>query len=85
MIYNVHICAGYYADSSSLEKILLLLRVPVWGGAWGIRSRFTQKDNLFDRYRRRAEMYFPYGFDLMGLRQIYKQAKYQYAVEADVL
>jgi len=62
-----------FADSSSLEKIL---PAPSCAVGWGLGDKISlyTKDNLFDRIDGEAEMYFPYGFDLMAsARYISKQ------------
>ena len=72
-----------FADSSSLEKIL---PAPSCAVGWGLGDKISlyTKDNLFDRIDGEAEMYFPYGFDLMASARYISKQNTQYAVEADV-
>jgi hypothetical protein len=72
-----------FADSSTLEKVL---PAPSYAAGWGLGEKISlyTKDNLFDRTDGEAEMYFPYGFDLMASARYISKQNTQYAVEADV-
>ncbi len=72
-----------FADSSTLEKVL---PAPSCAAGWGLEEKISlyTKDNLFDRIDGEAEMYFPYGFDLMASARYVSKQNTQYAVEADV-
>ena len=71
------------ADSSTLAKVL---PAPSCTAGWGLEEKISlyTRDNLFDRIDGEAEMYFPYGFDLMASARYVSKQNPQYAVEADV-
>jgi hypothetical protein len=71
------------ADGDPLEKVL---PAPLCAAGWSMEEKIAlyTKDNLFDRINGEAEIYFPYGFDVMASARYASKQNPQYAVEADV-
>jgi len=75
--------APVFADGDPLEKVL---PAPLCAAGWSMEEKIAlyTKDNLFDRINGEAEIYFPYGFDVMASARYASKQNPQYAVEADV-
>jgi hypothetical protein len=79
------LCASpaVFAADTSLEKVLT---IPECAEGWSMEDKVTvyNRDTLFDRIDGEAEIYFPYGFEvLISARYVNKQNP-QYAIEADI-
>jgi hypothetical protein len=72
-----------YAADAPIEKVL---PVPACTEGWSMEEKAAvyNKDNLFDRIDGEAEIYFPYGFEVLGSARYVNKQDPRIAVEADV-
>ena len=79
------LCAAVpvFAAGTSVEKVL---PSPSCGEGWIMEERPTlyTRDTLFDRINGEAELYFPYGFEVLASARYVNRKAPQFAVEADV-
>ena len=83
VLFIVCLSPPVHAADGLIEKVL---PVPACTEGWSLEEKAVvyNKDNLFDRIDGEAEIYFPYGFEvLVSARYVYKQDP-RIAVEADV-
>jgi len=75
--------AADYAADSSLEKVLPIAEC---AGDWSMEEKVTfyNRDTLFDRIDGEAEIYFPYGFELLVSARYANKQNPQHAIEVDV-
>ncbi len=76
-------CIPAFAEDNPIIKVL---PVPACAEAWNIEGKpdtYT-RDNLFDRIDGEAEMYFPYGFEVLVSGRYVSKREPQIAVEVDV-
>jgi len=75
--------APVLAADSSIEKVL---PAPSCAEGWIIEGKPTlyTRDTLFDRINGEAELYFPYGFEVLASARYANRRNPQIAVEADV-
>jgi hypothetical protein len=71
------------AADVSLEKVL---PTPACAPGWVMDEKVTlyNKDTLFDRINGEAELYFPYGFEMLASARYASKQNPQIAVDADV-
>jgi hypothetical protein len=72
-----------YAAEVSLEKVL---PSPACAPGWVMDEKVTlyNKDTLFDRIDGEAELYFPYGFEMLASARYASKQNPQIAVDADI-
>jgi len=79
------LCASVavFAADTSLEKVLT---IPECAEGWRMEEKVTSytRDTLFDRIDGEAEIYFPYGFEVLVSARYANKQNPQYAIEADV-
>jgi hypothetical protein len=78
---------GASAPASAVEGTLgKVLPVPACAQEWNLDEKVTlyDKDTLFDRIDGEAELYFPYGFELLASARYANRENPRIAVDADV-
>jgi hypothetical protein len=75
--------APVFAESDPIEKVL---PAPSCAAGWSMEDKIVlyTKDNLFDRIDGEAEIYFPYGFDVMASARYVSKQNQQHAIEVDI-
>lgn len=79
------LCASLplYAGENALEKIM---PAPACVDGWNKDGMVTlyDKDSLFERINGEAELYFPYGFEVLAYARYENKANPKFAIDADV-
>jgi hypothetical protein len=88
VISSIVLCVLYaaepvYSSKTPLEKVL---PSPACADGWVMEENITlyTRDTLFDRIDGEAELYFPYGFELLASARYQSRKDPLHAVEADV-
>ena len=79
------LCFSVYVFGAD-NPIVKILPTPACADGWIMDEKVTlyNKDNLFDRINGEAELYFPYGFEVMASARYTSRQNPQVSIDADV-